>query len=55
MKKRKNNISDFRILKYNYRVLGVYKDILLKLYKTYKNLKIYMYSVVYKHRWVLSG
>ena len=49
MKKRKNNISDFRILKCNYRVLGVYKDILLKRYKIYKNLKIYMYSVVYEH------
>ena len=49
MAKRKNNTSDFRILKCNYRFLGVYKDILLKMYKIYKNIKIYMYSVLYEH------
>ena len=55
MEKRKNNTSDFRILKCNYRFWGVYKDIFLKMYKICKNIKIYMYSVLYEHRWVLSG
>ena len=55
MEKRKHNTSDFRILKSDYRFLGVFKDILLKMYKIYKNIKIYMYSVLYEHRQVLSG